>query len=64
MLQLQLIAAAFTIGILGSFHCIGMCGPLALSLPLKNNNTGTKFFGAILYNSGRVTTYIFLGLIG
>jgi sulfite exporter TauE/SafE len=55
-------------GILGSFHCVGMCGPLALSLPLNNNSVVSKFFGVLIYNLGRVTTYsVFgavLGLVG
>lgn len=51
------------IGLLGSFHCMGMCGPIAISLPLKENSWHTRIISGILYNLGRVTTYIFLGLI-
>lgn len=51
------------IGLLGSFHCMGMCGPIALSLPLKQNSWQTKIISGVLYNLGRVLTYIFLGLI-
>ena len=36
--MLSLFFVAFMIGIVGSFHCVGMCGPLALSLPLSNNS--------------------------
>jgi hypothetical protein len=50
-------------GMLGSFHCVGMCGPLALSLPLKNDSAATKFFGAMLYNAGRIVTYSVFGLV-
>ena len=39
----QLIIAAFTMGLIGSFHCVGMCGPLALSLPLNNDSFLSKF---------------------
>jgi sulfite exporter TauE/SafE len=59
----QLIIAAFTMGLLGSFHCIGMCGPLALSLPLSNDSNWAKFSGAFLYNAGRVVTYSTFGLL-
>ncbi len=52
-----------TIGIVGSLHCIGMCGPIVVALPLKNQNLFTKILGAILYNSGRVATYGVLGLL-
>jgi len=58
----QLIIAAFTMGLLGSFHCVGMCGPLALSLPLNNDSLWSKFSGGLLYNAGRITTYSLLGL--
>ena len=54
---------AVTIGFLGSFHCIGMCGPIALALPLKEQSMGTRIFSALLYNSGRIFTYFLLGLI-
>jgi len=51
------------IGLLGSFHCMGMCGPIAISLPLKENSWGTRILSGLLYNSGRVLTYMFLGVI-
>ena len=60
--MLQLILSAFTLGILGSFHCVGMCGPIAMALPLKEESDWGKFSGAMLYNSGRITTYTFFGL--
>jgi sulfite exporter TauE/SafE len=52
-----------TIGIVGSLHCIGMCGPIVVALPLKKHNLASKISGAILYNSGRVLTYSTLGLL-
>jgi uncharacterized protein len=51
------------IGLLGSFHCLGMCGPIAVSLPLKENTWGTRIISSLLYNLGRIMTYIMLGLI-
>ncbi len=61
--MLQLFIVAFSIGILGSFHCVGMCGPLALSLPLSNDSFWAKFSGALLYNAGRIVTYASFGLL-
>ena len=61
--MLQLFFVAFMIGIVGSFHCVGMCGPLALSLPLSNNSMAAKFIGALMYNAGRIVTYSFFGLV-
>lgn len=52
-----------TIGLIGSFHCIGMCGPIVVALPLKNQSLFTKITGALLYNSGRVVTYSLLGIL-
>lgn len=55
-----MIAAAFAIGFFGSLHCVGMCGPLALALPLPPDR---KLQGILLYNLGRILTYSFLGTI-
>ncbi len=55
--------AAITLGMIGSFHCIGMCGPLAFSLPLANNGPFSKFAGTFLYNMGRIVMYSTLGLL-
>ena len=51
------------VGLLGSFHCMGMCGPIAISLPLKENSWRARIISGLLYNLGRASTYIFLGLI-
>ncbi len=61
--MIQLFFVAFVIGIVGSFHCVGMCGPLALALPLDHNSFSAKLKGAFLYNAGRIVTYAFFGLI-
>ena len=61
--MVQLFIAAFAMGLLGSFHCVGMCGPLALSLPLSSDSFSAKFFGALLYNAGRIVTYSAFGLL-
>lgn len=55
--------AAITLGMIGSFHCIGMCGPLAFSLPLSSDSDLAKFTGSFLYNAGRIITYSGLGLL-
>lgn len=51
------------IGFLGSLHCIGMCGPIALALPSTNTAIRSFINGRVLYNSGRVFTYAALGLV-
>ena len=57
------LTSAFTIGLVGSLHCIGMCGPIALALPLGKRNTIQKVAGILLYNSGRIITYSILGAL-
>jgi len=52
-----------TIGLIGSAHCIGMCGPIAVALPLKDHNWISKIGGGILYNLGRTVTYGIMGLL-
>jgi len=54
---------AFVMGLIGSFHCLGMCGPIAMALPMGNRNSSSRLFGGIIYNSGRIFTYSMLGLV-
>jgi uncharacterized protein len=54
---------AISLGFLGSFHCIGMCGPIALVIPLKDRSFFSLFSGSLVYNLGRMTTYALLGLL-
>jgi sulfite exporter TauE/SafE len=48
---------------IGSLHCVGMCGPLALALPIQYLYKSQRAFAIILYQLGRVITYSTLGLI-
>ncbi len=58
-----LISMAFMTGLLGSAHCIGMCGGLvsALSLTPDGRNSGPLF--QLLYNLGRTLTYTLIGFL-
>ncbi len=56
------IIGGLSIGFMGSFHCIGMCGPLALSLPIHHLNAWQKYSAIALYNLGRAFTYGVLGM--
>jgi uncharacterized protein len=54
---------AFILGLVGSLHCAGMCGPLALALPPAGNNTTGFVLGRVAYNLGRIITYCLLGVV-
>lgn len=55
---------ALSVGFLGSFHCAGMCGPLAMALPSgKNSSMLSLLAGKLGYNFGRIFTYSILGFI-
>lgn len=57
------ILSAFAIGLFGSLHCIGMCGPIAFALPVAQQTSLGFLTGRLLYNFGRVISYIFMGVI-
>lgn len=58
-----ILLAGLSIGIVGSFHCVGMCGPIALSLPIYDVSSWKKFAFIALYNLGRVAAYALLGAL-
>jgi sulfite exporter TauE/SafE len=58
-----MIWAGFLFGLLGSFHCVGMCGPIALALPGGQGRGGAFVAGRLLYNGGRLVTYTGLGAL-
>lgn len=57
------IFAGFILGLFGSLHCLGMCGPIALSIPHTNYGKFSLIADNILYNFGRILTYTFLGAL-
>lgn len=62
-MDIEIIISALIFGLFTSFHCAGMCGPIAVALPLSGKGIFTKIFGSILYNIGRAITYAFIGAI-
>src|SRR5574339_780583 len=62
-IRLEIIGPAFVMGLAGSLHCIGMCGPLALSLPVSHDNNLSRITGGMIYNSGRIFSYTAMGLL-
>ncbi|MEX6627388.1 sulfite exporter TauE/SafE family protein [Tenacibaculum salmonis] len=55
--------SALIFGLLGSFHCIGMCGPIAFMLPVDRKNPVKQFFQILSYHFGRLFTYSLIGLL-
>lgn len=58
-----MLVTALVFGLLGSFHCVGMCGPIAFLLPIDYSNTFKKTGQIFLYHFGRLTAYSLIGLL-
>ncbi|WP_037321498.1 sulfite exporter TauE/SafE family protein [Salegentibacter sp. Hel_I_6] len=58
-----MLISALIFGILGSFHCVGMCGPIAFLLPVDHKNNFKKLGQISLYHFGRLSSYAIIGLL-
>ncbi len=58
-----MLLTAFLFGLLGSFHCIGMCGPIAFMLPVDRHNRARGMWQTSLYHLGRLLTYMLIGVL-
>lgn len=58
----ELVWTAFVLGLAGSVHCAGMCGPLMLALPMARGSRQADWLTAAAYQLGRVAVYAVLGL--
>lgn len=54
---------AFSLGFIGSFHCVGMCGPIAMALPVTSKSSWVFVANRLTYNLGRISTYSLIGLL-
>ena len=56
---------AFSAGLAGSGHCLGMCGGIVSALALSRRDTDAvqRFLYNLLYHTGRLCTYTLLGLL-
>lgn len=57
------VIAPLMLGLMGSFHCVGMCGPIALVLPLRGRSWFFRIFNGVAYNLGRTVTYGLMGFV-
>ena len=58
-----MLATAFILGLLGSLHCVGMCGPIAFMLPVDRSNSYKKIGQISVYHFGRLLAYSLIGLV-
>ena len=58
-----MIYTAFILGLLGSLHCLGMCGPIAFMLPIGSAKGVKKLSFISLYHIGRIAAYSLLGAV-
>ena len=54
---------AFILGVISNLHCLGMCGPIALAIPLNRSSKSAMFLGILQYHIGRVLVYGILGYL-
>ena len=54
---------ALVLGLAGSFHCLGMCGPIAFVLPVDRSSKSKLIFQTFLYHLGRIISYSLIGLL-
>lgn len=58
-----MLLTALVFGLLSSFHCVGMCGPIAMMLSVSHNNPPRKAIQVAVYHLGRLSAYSLLGLL-
>lgn len=58
-----MLLSALILGLLGSLHCVGMCGPIAFMLPVDRSNSIKKVSQITVYHIGRLLAYSILGLL-
>jgi len=61
--MIESVAIGLMLGFAGSFHCIGMCGPIALALPVHREAPLKRLLLILTYNFGRVATYSCMGIL-
>lgn len=57
------LIGGLTLGLVSSLHCVGMCGPLAMALPVQHLPKAVRALAMFSYHAGRVLTYSLLGTL-
>lgn len=58
-----MLVSAIILGLMGSLHCMGMCGPIAFMLPVDRGNNLKKLLQVSIYHVGRLLSYALIGLV-
>ena len=58
-----MLVLAFTLGLFGSLHCVGMCSPIALLIPLQRQRKGFRSLQLGAYFIGKTLAYTLMGLL-
>lgn len=58
-----MLYSALVLGLLGSLHCLGMCGPIAFMLPVDHSSKLKSSLQSVTYHFGRIFAYGLLGLL-
>jgi uncharacterized protein len=61
--MISLISIALVLGLSSSLHCVGMCGPIAMILPIQQAPPAEKLLKTVVYHLGRILVYALLGAI-
>lgn len=61
-MEISIIVSALLLGLGGSLHCLGMCGPIAFTLSIDKRYKNKLLIQNLLYQIGRVITYFVLGI--
>jgi sulfite exporter TauE/SafE len=56
-------AVIFVLGLVSSLHCLQMCGPIVLAYSVSLSNPRQMLLAHAAYNSGRILTYVALGVV-
>lgn len=59
----SILAMGLMMGLFSSAHCVGMCGPLVLALPLQPSKPYRQAIQLLLYAAGRIFAYLLLGML-
>ncbi len=58
-----MLITALVMGLAGSLHCAGMCGPIVWVMPFQQYHGLKRALGIALYHGGRISTYAALGIL-